>query len=222
MLLEDEATYNDLVEDAPVPVVPCMRRWLGKLNSLGTGIKYHASTDFALKRHMDLKVDNCGYIFVPEKLVKPIPPSCENPPLEMIDIAKHRAILEEITRARKKAWRAYDFERLGKLAWIFTYHVPGRTAFCKRTVADGPIRNSSYTEESVATAGAGQFHGEEDISSAETSIYKKNDESSPRSSTNTKIYQEPKVGVNKGLGELDWVSEIVERRILEVAAWNAL
>jgi len=171
--------------------------------------------DGTKKNHMDLTIDKCGYKHFPGGSSFCTPPESNKPP-HMYDITKHGLFYHQIHLARQKAWRAHNFDRLSRQAWVFNIHAPGRSAFCRTTLGEKPNRNSNLTQESITPK-----HSM--IQSRQNSVKGewKFPPSPPTTPPTSTYFESKRISSINGPGGLDWISEPVERRIIEVRSMQS-
>ncbi|KAF8457427.1 ras guanine nucleotide exchange factor domain-containing protein [Terfezia claveryi] len=211
--LNTDQGYAKALSEACVPVVPCLSRFLDHVDKTSAGMFY--LRDGTKKNHMDLTIDKCGYTHFPGPSSFCTPGSNQLPHL-LYDITKHGLFYHQIHLARQKAWRAHNFDRLSRQAWVFSMHVPGRSAFCRTTLGEKPKRDSNLTQESITPK-----HSM--IQSRQNSVKGEwNFPPSPPTTPPTSTYFESKrISSINGPGGLDWISEPVERRIIEVRSMQS-
>lgn len=234
--LKTDHGYSKALSEACVPVVPCLNRFLDQIEKAEAGMTYYQDHG-SKKRHMDLSIDRCGYTHFPGGYTFPTSTSPTQDPPPIYDIAKHGLFYHHIHLARQKAWRAHNFDRLSRQAWIFSVHVPGRSAFCKTTLGEKPNRDSNLTQESLtpkhsmiqsrqnSVKGEWRMVGLDHTDptarrqgrSSDTGKYPPSPPITPPTST---YFESKRISSVNGPGGLDWISELVERRIIEVRAFQ--
>lgn len=231
--LQTEDGYLEALQAANVPVVPYLHKFLNQVHKAQTDTYYHLDTG-GKKRHMDLSLDKCGYTHFPDGYHM----SKYRQRLHyttILDITKYGAFYHQISLARQKAWRAHNFERLSRQAWVFGLYLPGRSAFCKTTLAERPSRDSSFTQATMASEeslintdqctsstldiGGAQLIPSE-VSSGRLSRKGKLPPSPPITPPTSTYFESKRISSINGPGGLDWMSETVERRIVEAHVFS--
>ena len=234
-LLQTETGYAKALSEACLPVVPYLRHFLNQVQKAEAETFYFQDAGNK-KRHMDISIDKCGYTHCPGGYNFSLPNTRSQEPPLIYDMAEHGSFYHQISLARQKDWRAHNFERLSRQAWIFNLYVPGRSAFCKTTLGDKPNRDSNFSQESITpknsmtqsrqsslkeenklsnsedTGFPVRYHGR----SSDASKYPPSPPITPPTST---YFESKRISSINGPGGLDWISESLERRIVETQAW---
>ncbi|KAF8467339.1 ras guanine nucleotide exchange factor domain-containing protein [Kalaharituber pfeilii] len=232
--LQTDDGYVEALSSASLPVVPSLGKFLRQVHQIEAETFYYLDSGNK-KRHMDLNLDKCGYTHYPEGFSPSSVTAKPNEPPPLIDIVKHGSFFHQISLARQKAWRAHNFERLSRQAWVFSLYVPGRSAFCKTSIGDKPNSDFITSEifDSVPSTAENNRHSIKQISEviepeqptptggaqvrmSRTGRLPPTPPITPPTST---YFESKRISSINEPGRLDWISDFVEQRIIEAHAF---
>ena len=218
-LLQTSEGYTAAMAESSAPVVPVLQKFLHQVQKMEEQTSYFSEAA-GKKKRMDVKVEDLHDQYFPSgcssilQVFTPLAPG-------IIDIAKRGMFFHQIDLVRRRAWKAHDFGRLGRAAWVFKIYKPGRFAFCRKTVApkystgaiDIPTSSDNIrSNASLSTDESKQLHTPQ-----ATRRLPPSPPITPPSSTNFPSNRSSSLDEN---GELDWMSEVVEKQILQAHAYG--